>query len=219
MTFTIIARDPDSGAIGVGTATGSIAVGAQVPHCRFGAGAVATQGYSTNVLFARRGLPLLAEGRPAAETVRALTAADEGRDYRQLAVMDAAGGTAGWTGPANTDFKGHLSEAGMIVAGNMLTGPEVLEAMATAFREAEGGDLATRLLAALAAGSAAGGDNRGTRSAALLVDSGRGAALNLRVDYDGDPVAALAALHEHSKDREYRDFLLRLPDEQNPSRY
>jgi uncharacterized Ntn-hydrolase superfamily protein len=224
MTFTIIARDPETQAIGVGTATGSIAVGAQVPHCRFGVGAVATQGYSTNVLFARRGLPLLAEGRSAAETVRALTAADEGRDYRQLAAMDASGGTAGWTGTANTDFKGHLAEAGMIVAGNMLTGPEVLEAMAEAFRttagrEIEGGDLATRLLAALAAGTAAGGDNRGTRSAALLVDSGRGAALNLRVDYDDDPVAALAALHEHSMDRDYRDFLLRLPDEQNPSRY
>ncbi len=233
MTFTIIGRDPDSGAVGVATATGSIAVGAQVPHCRFGVGAVATQGYSTNVLFARRGLPRLAKGESAPHVMRALVAEDEGRDFRQLAVMDRDGKTSGWTGSANSDFKGHHEGANFIVAGNILTGPDVLAAMAAAFqagsgeaggREASGGktgggDLAQRLLAALKAGEAAGGDSRGTRSAALLVDAGSGAALNLRVDYDEDPVTALAALHERSKDEVYRDFLARLPDEQDPSRY
>jgi uncharacterized Ntn-hydrolase superfamily protein len=226
MTFTIIGRDPENGAIGVATATGSIAVGAQVPHCRFGVGAVATQGWTTNVLFARRGLPLLAKGQSASHVMRTLVAEDEGRDFRQLAVMDRDGATAGWTGTANTDFKGHLEGDNVIVAGNILTGPEVLEAMAAAYRAATDKglapdltqDLAGRLLAALTAGQAAGGDNRGTRSAALLVDSGSGAALNLRIDYDEAPVAALAALHERSKDAVYRDFLKRLPDEQDPSR-
>jgi uncharacterized Ntn-hydrolase superfamily protein len=219
MTFTIIAQDPQTQALGVATATGSIAVGAQVPHCRFGVGAIATQGYSTNVLFARRGLPLLRRGDNASEVVRALTAEDEGRDFRQLAVMDATGATAGWSGAANSDFKDHRAEQGLIVAGNILKGPEVLEAMTAAFRASEGKVLAERLLAALAAGEAAGGDSRGTCSAALLVDGGDGAALNLRVDYDADPVAALLALHERSKDQVYRDFLLRLPNEQDPHRY
>jgi uncharacterized Ntn-hydrolase superfamily protein len=223
MTFTIIGRDPENGAIGVATATGSIAVGAQVPHCRFGVGAVATQGWTTNVLFARRGLPLLAKGQSASHVMRTLVAEDEGRDFRQLAVMDRDGATAGWTGTSNSDFKGHLEGDNVIVAGNILAGPEELEAMSAAYRAAAtqdlAQDLAGRLLAALTAGQAAGGDSRGTRSAALLVDSGSGAALNLRIDYDEAPVAALAALHERSKDAVYRDFLKRLPDEQDPSRH
>jgi uncharacterized Ntn-hydrolase superfamily protein len=219
MTFTIIGRDPQSGALGVATATGSIAVGAQVPHCRFGVGAVATQGYSTNVLFARRGLPLLGRGEAAAEVLRALVAEDAGSAFRQLAVMDRNGATAGWTGAANSDFKGHHEAADLIVAGNILQGPEVLAAMTAAYEAAAGKDLAERLLAALAAGEAAGGDSRGTCSAALLVDGGNGAALNLRVDYHATPVAALRDLHERSRDRDYRDFLRRLPDEQDPHRY
>lgn len=220
MTFTIIAQDPHTQALGVATATGSIAVGAQVPHCRFGVGAIATQGYSTNVLFARRGLPLLAHGDNASDVVHALTAEDDGRDFRQLAVMDASGGTAGWTGAANSDYRAHHAEKGLIVAGNILRGPQVLDAMIACFHDAgEESDLASRLLAALAAGEAAGGDSRGTCSAALLVDGGQGAALNLRVDYDAEPVAALQALHERSKDQVYRDFLQRLPNEQDPHRY
>ncbi|GAB4393756.1 MAG: DUF1028 domain-containing protein [Kiloniellaceae bacterium] len=218
MTFTIIARDPDSGAIGVATATGSLAVGAQVPHCRFDVGAVATQGWSTNVLFARRGLPRLARGESASHVLRALIAEDEGRDFRQLAVMDRDGNTAGWTGKENSDAKGHLEAENLIVAGNILRSSEVLAAMSAAYTATEG-DLAERLLAALQAGEAAGGDSRGSCSAALLVDGGEGAALNLRVDYDDNPVAALARLHERSKDQVYRDFLRRLPDEQDPSRY
>jgi uncharacterized Ntn-hydrolase superfamily protein len=108
----------------------------------------------------------------------------------------------------------------LIVAGNILRGPQVLDAMIAAFRRAdEESDLASRLLAALAAGEAAGGDSRGTCSAALLVDGGTGAALNLRVDYDAVPVAALRALHERSRDQVYRDFLQRLPNEQDPHRY
>lgn len=219
MTFTIIGREAESGAIGVATATGSIAVGAQVPHCRFGAGAVATQGFSTNLLFARRGLPLLAAGEPAPQVLQALVDADPGRDYRQLAVMDRQGRTAGWTGSANSDSKGTRTCADLVVAGNILSGTEVLDAMIAGYRAAGGAALAERLLAALAAGEEAGGDARGTCSAALLVDGGLGAALNLRIDYSGDPVAALADLHERSKEAEYRDFLKRLPDEQDPGRY
>lgn len=219
MTFSILARDPDTGAIGVATATGSIAVGAQVPHCRSGVGAIATQGYSTNMLFARRGLPLLAQGQSARHVLRTLVADDQGRDFRQLAVMDRNGSTAGWTGEANSDFKAHHEGEGFILAGNILAGPAVLEAMAASLESSGGQDLTERLLAALKAGEAAGGDARGTCSAALLVDYGKGAALNLRIDYDATPIDALEALHERSKDSAYRDFLMRLPDEQDPNRY
>ncbi|WP_340116809.1 DUF1028 domain-containing protein [Pelagibius sp. 7325] len=218
MTFTIIGRDPANGAIGVATATGSIAVGAQVPHCRFGVGAVATQGYSTNVLFARRGLPRLSGGESAGHVLRALLAEDEGRDFRQLAVMDREGRTAGWTGTENSEAKGLREGDNWIAAGNLLSNATVLQAMAEAYAADDGEGLAERLLTALAAGEAAGGDSRGTCSAALLVDSGQGAALNLRVDYDPRPVEALQALYERSKDAVYRDFLKRLPDEQDPSR-
>lgn len=218
MTFTIIGRDPGSGAIGVATATGSIAVGAQVPHCRFGVGAVATQGYSTNVLFARRGLPRLAQGESAPQVLRALVAEDPGRDFRQLAVMDRSGGTAGWTGDGNSEVKGVREGDNWIVAGNILTGTAVLDAMARVYAAESAKPLAERLLEALAAGEAAGGDSRGTCSAALLVDSGQGAALNLRVDYDPHPITGLQALYERSKDPVYREFLERLPDEQDPGR-
>lgn len=213
MTFTVIGLDPASGAFGVATATGSIAVGAQVPHCRFGVGAIATQGHTTNLRFPHRGLPLLARGQAAPAVMRSLVSEDAGADFRQLAVMDREGGTAGWTGSANGDFKGHHEGDGVIVAGNILPGPQVLEAMLAAYQRAAGEELAHRLLAALAAGEAAGGDRRGTCSAALLCDSGAGAALNLRIDYSEAPVIALQALHERSRDREYRDFLRRLPNE------
>jgi len=218
MTFTIIGRDSESGAIGVATATGSIAVGAQVPHCRIGVGAIATQGYSTNVLFARRGLPRLARGESAEAVMRALVAEDEGREFRQLAVMDRDGKTAGWTGAENSEVKGLRETAGCIVAGNILANAGVLDAMAEAYGASGGEALADRLLTALAAGQAAGGDSRGACSAALVLDGGQGAALNLRVDYDPQPVAALQALLERSKDPVYRDFLKRLPDEDDPSR-
>lgn len=219
MTFTVIGCDPESGALGVATATGSIAVGAQVPHCRFGAGAIATQGHTTNLRFARHGLPLLAQGQAAQQVLRYLVDEDPGQDFRQLAVMDRSGGTAGWTGAANGDFKGHHEGDGVIVAGNILCGPQVLEAMLAAYAQAAGADLAERLLAALAAGEAAGGDQRGTCSAALLCDTGAGAALNLRIDYSEAPVTALQALHERSRDQEYREFLKRLPTERDPAKY
>jgi len=219
MTFSVIGQDPESREIGVVTATGSIAVGAQVPHCRFGAGAIVTQGHTTNILFARNGLPLLAKGLSASEVANTLVEQDQGRDFRQLAVMDCRGQTSCWTGPENEGSKGHEEGPDLVVAGNFLAGPDVLTAMRQAYEAKAGTPLAERLLAALQAGEVAGGDKRGTCSAALLIDGGKGAALNLRVDYHETPVAALRELHERSKDRDYRDFLMRLPDEHDPHRH
>jgi len=219
MTFTIIARDADTGTIGVATATGNIAVGAQVPHCQFGVGAILTQGHSTNVLYARTGMPLLARGDPAAAVTRTLLDADNGKDYRQMAVMDARGQSCGWTGSLNGEYKQHHATENLVVAGNLLVGPEVLEAMISTARSTAGVPLCARLLAALAAGQSAGGDRRDICSAALLVDAGAGARLDIRIDYHEKPIEALVDLHERASEKDYRDFLKRLPDERDPHRY
>lgn len=219
MTFSIVGRDSGTGALGVATATGSLAVGAQVPHCVFGVGAIITQGHSTNPLFASDGLPLLRDGSSAEEVVRSLVDRDHGRDYRQMAVIDAGGRGACWTGAENGDHKGHVHRDDLILAGNILASPAVLEEMAAAFDGKAADDLAARLLAALQAGQAAGGDRRGTCSAALLIDDGSGAALDLRIDYSTSPVADLNSLYERSKDGDYRAFLRRLPDRDHPHRY
>lgn len=218
MTFSIAARDRETGTFGVATATGSLAVGAQVPHCSFGAGAIITQGHSTNVLIAEDGISLLQRGRSAEEVLRRAVDDDQGRDYRQMAVLDAQGRGACWTGAENGDHKGHDHDEDLILAGNLLAGSAVLDAMAKAY-DANGGGLAERLLAALLAGQDAGGDRRGTCSAALLIDEGSGAALDLRVDYAERAVADLMTLYERSKDEDYRAFLKRLPNRENPHRY
>ena len=219
MTLSIVAREDRTGALGVATATGSLAVGAQVPHCAYGVGAMITQGHSTNRLFASDGMPLLRRGRAAEDVLRTVLDRDRGRDLRQAGIIDARGRSACWTGTGNGDHKGHIHRDNLLLAGNILAGPEVLDAMQIAFDASGTEDLGLRLLAALEAGQAAGGDRRGTCSAALRVDDGSGAALDLRVDYSLTPVADLAALYERSMDDEYRAFLRRLPDHDHPHRY
>ena len=154
MTFSIIARDPKSGCLGVATATGKIAVGAQVPHLRPGIGAIATQGLTTNPLYAEDGFRLLDAGWSAEDVVQALTARDQGRHCRQLMVMDRNGGTAGVTGDANEPVLGVISADDVIIGGNMLANGRVLPSMQDAFLNADGHPLAARLLAALKAGEA-----------------------------------------------------------------
>lgn len=219
MTFSIVGRDERTGCLGIATATGMIAVGAQVPHCAHGVGAIITQGYATNTLFAQDGLPLLAQGNAAEEVLKTVVGRDEGRDYRQLAVMDAQGRTACWTGSGNDGYKAHRDRRNLIVAGNLLTGPAVLAAMESAFEDYALDDMGDCLIAALQAGRDAGGDVRGVCSAALVLDDGDGAAVNLRIDHSKTPIADLRALYERSKDKDYRAFLKRLPDRDHPHRH
>ncbi len=216
MTFSIIARDPETGYIGVATATGKIAVGAQVPHLRPGIGAIATQGYTTNPLYAEDGFRLLNAGWTAREVVEALTARDQGRDWRQLLVMDRDGSTAAATGQANEAALGVIDTDNMIVGGNMLANDGVLPAMKAAYRNAKGLPCAARLLAALKAGEAAGGDKRGTCSAAILALDEAPWPLNLRIDFATDLMPSLEDLYRRSTEKDYRDFRLRLPDKSKP---
>ena len=201
MTWSIIARDETTGRIGIAVATCAFAVGARVPHIRTGVGAVATQAM-TNPLYGPRGLDLMAAGAPAEDAVRILRAADAGREHRQVHAMDGRGGFAAATGAACVPWCGHIVERTFSIAGNMLAGPEVIAATAKALGDGAALPFARRLIAALAAGEAAGGDKRGRQSAALLVHDGEEhAALDLRVDDHADPLAELARLEAVARER------------------
>lgn len=201
MTFSIAARSGDGPSWGVAVASKFLAVGAAVPAGEAGAGALATQAFA-NLRYKADGLRLLRAGSSAQETVQALTGADEEREQRQLGVVDASGGAATYTGSDCHAWAGGRAGDGYAVQGNILTGPEVVDAMERAFRHAPEGDpLATRLLAALAAGDAAGGDRRGRQSAALLVVRAGGGygglsdvEVDLRVDDAPAPVEELRRL-------------------------
>ncbi len=160
MTWSIIARDEATGRIGIAVATRFFAVGALVPHIKTGVGAIASQAFM-NPHYGPQGLALLEAGTSAEETVARLTAADEGRHNRQLHVMDRAGRFAAYTGAACIDWCGHELRETYSVAGNMLAGPAVLAETIRAYEAERALPFARRLLAAMRAGEAAGGDKRG----------------------------------------------------------
>lgn len=167
MTFSIVALDPASGDLGVAVATKFPCVGAVVPAAKAGAGAVASQAWS-NAAFGPEGVAMLSTGRSAQETLDSLLLSDEGRQDRQVGVVDARGGAVSFTGSKCMDWAGGITGDTYAAQGNILVGVRVIDAMARAFESAPG-DLCDRLLAAVLAGDAAGGDRRGRQSAALLV--------------------------------------------------
>ncbi len=199
-TFSIVAADPDAGEVGVAVASRFFAVGTVVPHARAGAGAVATQAYA-NTSYGPRGLDLLAMGLNPTEVVEILTRSDDGAQRRQVGVVDASGRSATFTGPGCNAWAGGRSGPGYAVQGNILVGAPVVAAMETSFLSSAGKPLAERLLAALSAGDAAGGDARGHQSAALIVARAGGGyggfsdrAIDIRVDDSQDPFGELRRL-------------------------
>jgi uncharacterized Ntn-hydrolase superfamily protein len=205
MTWSILARD-ERGRLGVAIASRFFAVGALTVHTRRGLGAIATQAL-LNPLYGAAGLDLLAAGRTAAEVVSLLTTADAGREQRQLHVLPAVGAGAAHTGTACIEWCGHEVAEHFSVAGNMLAGPQVLAATARAYREAAGLPLAERLLVAMAAGEAAGGDKRGKQAAALRIHADEDhAQLDIRVDDHAEPLLELQRLYATSLER-YQPFI------------
>ena len=212
MTFSIVARSPDGSSWGVAVASKFLAVGAYVPIAEAGAGALATQSYA-NLAFRREGLALLRAGNSADLTMGALIDPDDRREERQVGIVDSAGGSASFTGSACNSWAGGRTGHGYAIQGNILTGPDVVEAMEESWLESfrgrgepepapnAGMPLAHRLFQALSAGDSAGGDRRGRQSAALLVVSagagyggGNDVVADLRVDDHAQPLTELARL-------------------------
>ena len=214
MTWSIIARDA-SGAFGVAIATRFFAVGALCPHAESGVGALSTQAL-VNPHYGRQGLELLRAGVPAPEVVERLVAPDEGREHRQLHVIDAQGRIGQYTGAKCVDWCGATAGEGYSVAGNMLAGPRVVSETAAAF-EKSNASFPERLIAALQAGEAAGGDKRGKQSAALLIyRKEQYPELDLRVDDHADPLPELRRLYEKAQER-FVPYLSCSPSQSRPS--
>jgi uncharacterized Ntn-hydrolase superfamily protein len=199
MTWSIIARDA-SGAFGVAIATRFFAVGSLCPHAQSGVGALSTQAL-VNPHYGAQGLKLLAKGLTAPEVVQRLIASDEGREHRQLHVIDAAGRIGQHTGAQCVGWAGAVAGEGFSVAGNMLANEHVIQQTARAFHESKK-PFAERLIRALQAGEAVGGDKRGKQSAALLICSTEEyPELNLRVDDHTEPLAELSRLYDKAHER------------------
>jgi uncharacterized Ntn-hydrolase superfamily protein len=201
-TYSIAACDLEASEWGVAVQSKFLAVGSVVPWAEPEVGAIATQAYA-NPTYGPDGLALLREGLAAKDVVQRLVGADEGRDHRQLGVVDRRGDAAAYTGSECMDWAGQRTGDGYAAQGNILAGADTVDALAATFEASAGQSLATRLLECLAAAQAAGGDRRGQQSAALLVtrrDGGYGklsdVAVNLRVDDHERPVDELRRLYK-----------------------
>ncbi len=211
MTFSIVARDPLTGALGVATATAGPAVGALVVHGRAQTGAIATQAM-TNPLYGEQGLALLHEGLDATTTLKRLLMKDAGAASRQVLIVDNQGNTAQWSGVACGVWAGSIAGQQCVVGGNLLTGAQTLYAMLESYRQQRELPLADRLLAAMNAGAEAGGDRRGLKSAALKIWCDRQyASVDLRADWSGAPLEALAEILQQTRAASHADFFAALP--------
>lgn len=197
-TFSIAAYDPGNDDLGVAVASRYLAVGAVVPWARAGVGAIATQAWC-NTSYGVKGLNMLQKGMYPQQVLEKLTEDDEGRNKRQVGIVNTKGASASYTGSEAQPWAGHRFGEGYAVQGNILVGEEVVLAMERAFLNTKG-DLADRLMAALEAGDAAGGDSRGKQAAAILVvrdmDSGYSDRyIDLRVDDHVEPVIELRRIY------------------------
>ena len=213
-TFSIVARNPHNGDLGVAVASKFLAVGSLVPWARAGVGAIATQSRA-NLSYGPDGLALLERGLSAEATLRQLVESDDDRDLRQVGIVDREGQAAAYTGSSCMPWAGHETGAGFACQGNILAGRDVVRAMAQRFQQTDG-ELAERLVAALEAGESAGGDDRGRQAAALYVARSGGAYgglldryVDLRVDDHPQPIDELSRLLKL-----HRFFLTRPADDQ-----
>lgn len=200
-TFSIVAFDPEAREWGVAVQSKFLAVGPVVPWAEAEVGAIATQSFA-NTSYGPQGLALLKSGLSARVTLEKLIAEDEDSSQRQVGIVDRNGGSASYTGPSCFDWAGHLTGDGFACQGNILTGEAVVQAMADSFR-ASSGPLAERLISALHAGQAAGGDSRGQQSASLNVVKENGGyggytdrLIDLRVDDHVTPIAELERIYK-----------------------
>ncbi|MGF0537448.1 DUF1028 domain-containing protein [Agrobacterium sp. ES01] len=201
MTWSIVARDPASGYLGIAVASRFFAAGAVVSHIRGGIGAIATQAF-INPTYGIDGLELLDRGYQLTEILCRLTSRDDGSAQRQLHLIDAQGHNHAFTGELCMDWAGHIVSQDVSVAGNMLVGPQVIEATLDAYQANAELPFAERLLMAMDAGEAEGGDKRGRQSAALKIHRDQDYPwLDLRVDDHAEPLVELRRLHAVAQER------------------
>ncbi len=210
MTFSIVARCPRTGMLGVATSSKALAAGAIVPYARAGVGAIASQSFA-NPYLGIDGLTLLEQGLTAARALEKLMGSDRGRDLRQVAIVDRDGHTAAYTGARCIPWAGLVEGGGYVCLGNILTDEEVVKAMARAFEASVDDELPERLLRTLAAGQEAGGDRRGRQSAGIyVVQTEEYPYCDLRVDDHPDPIPELRRVFEVFQ-REEVPFLPMMP--------
>jgi uncharacterized Ntn-hydrolase superfamily protein len=210
VTLSILSLDETTGTLAAAAATGKLCVGGWVLRGCIESGLVASQGTAPSTFWRDDALRRMHAGERAEAVVAALSGADAGNGYRQMIALDRTGGTGGHTGKDSIPHAEHHCRPGFAVAGNMLAGPEVLEAMIAAFA-APAPHPAARMLAVLEAAETVGGDRRGLQSAALLVLSPDRPPLDLRVDFDPAPLSALRALCERAHLPSYQEWLAELP--------
>jgi uncharacterized Ntn-hydrolase superfamily protein len=218
MTFSIVTRDSRTGAFGAAVATGTPVVGGLVLHLAADVGAIATQGLSTNPFYGIHGLRLLEAGLTAEDACEKLTREDGGRESRQLVIIDRNGHTAGWTGADNIELTHVILAKDVALAANWVTSQEVVGASKAAFESSGALTLAGKLIDALTAGERAGGDSRGLRSAAVRVVCRDYPPIDLRADFDQQPILRLAEIHRATLDPDFQAFLGRVPTIAEPTR-
>jgi len=212
MTFSIVARDPDSGSFGVATATGGPVVGSLVPHVRAGVGAIATQGHTTNPFYGPEGLNRLTANEPGPTVVRNLVEADPQSNLRQLLVIDRDGNAEAWTGTGCGPWAGSIVDKNAAVAGNLLTGKEVLHGMMDAYQGGIALSFEERLINAMLIGYRRGGDLRGVWSAAVKICSVEFyPTVDIRVDWSREAIADLSVVLAQVRKGDYAAFFARLP--------
>ena len=215
MTFSITARCPRTGMLGVATSSKALSAGGLVPYCRAGVGAIASQSF-VNPYLGIDGLELLEQGLPAERALERLVEADPGRELRQLAIVDGEGRVAAYTGERCIPWAGEVLGGGYVCLGNILVGEEVVKAMALAFEQGVDQELPERLLLALEAGQEAGGDRRGRQSAGLhVVHTEAYPYCDLRVDDHPDPVRELRRVFEVFQQEEM-PYLPMMPRRDDP---
>ncbi len=218
MTFSILAKDAETGVLAGAAATGSLCVGAWVLRGDPRVGLSASQGAAPSTLWGDRVLGELRAGTEVEAAVRKVTLADRGRAFRQLTALDVDGSGAAFTGARNSPEMGSRVFEGGVAAGNLLQSEAVLDAMVAGFLSSDSSAPGERLLAALGAAQRAGGDARGLFSAALLVLSPDQAPLDLRIDYHKDPLASLGALHQRATTGDYDRWTRQVPTINDPER-
>jgi len=215
MTYSIVARDPTTGHVGIAVASRFFAVGAMVPSISYGIGAMCSQAF-VNPLYSAKALAMLEKGEQPGDVIKRLTNEDEGRSQRQLHMLDYHGRNAAYTGDNCIDWAGHEIADNVSVAGNMLSGPAVIAETLKAYQSAAELPMPERLLMAMQAGEDAGGDKRGKQSAALLVHKDQTYPwIDIRADDHADPLEELRRLYDVAHER-YLIMLDMLPSRNNP---